>query len=145
MSLRQSIKILLFAYCLIVFCFTVLGRTVQGEAICNLVPLSSWRLLLSVPFHGHGEYILKQIIVNMLMVVPIGLLFGLSQSSMLSKCLLFGLLFSISIELLQYCTRTGLCETDDVIHNTLGCLVGFGIGRLILRFTKKKIKPEQSV
>ena len=124
--------------------FTLIGRKVQGEAICNLVPFSSWRLLLTVPFYGHGEYILKQIVVNMLMMIPIGICFGLFQSSTLLKCLVFGLVFSISIEFLQYCTRTGLCESDDVIHNTLGCLIGYGFGRMAVRLTKKKITPEQS-
>lgn len=130
---------------MIVLILTVISRRVQSDPLYSLVPFSSWRTLLSVPYLGHGEYILKEIIVNILMMLPVGFIFGLSQCSALSKCLVFGLLFSISIELLQLCTHTGFCEMDDVIHNTLGCLVGYGVGRMILHFTKKKIRPEQSL
>lgn len=143
--MKRSFSILIFAYYLIVLGFTVIRRDVQSNSDYDLVPFSSWRTLLSVPYEGHGEYILKEIIINVLMMAPVGIVFGLSRSSALPRCLAVGLLISISIEFIQYCTRTGLCETDDVIHNTLGCLIGYGVGRLFLHFTKKKIRPEQSL
>lgn len=40
---------------------------------------------------------------------------------------LIGCLTSVIIELLQFITRTGTCETDDVICNTVGCGIGAGM------------------
>ena len=34
---------------------------------------------------------------------------------------------SVMIELLQLIFKRGLCEVDDVIHNVLGCMVGYGV------------------
>ena len=31
------------------------------------------------------------------------------------------------IEAMQYFYNRGFAETDDVMHNTIGCLMGFGI------------------
>jgi glycopeptide antibiotics resistance protein len=38
---------------------------------------------------------------------------------------------SVSIELLQYILKRGTTEYGDVIHNTLGCLIGIGLYYLI--------------
>jgi glycopeptide antibiotics resistance protein len=34
-------------------------------------------------------------------------------------------MFSAAIEITQYFTGRGLCEFDDVFHNTLGACIGF--------------------
>ena len=39
----------------------------------------------------------------------------------------WGLFLSFAIESLQFVLKKGLAETDDIIHNTLGCLIGYGI------------------
>ena len=36
-----------------------------------------------------------------------------------------GLIISVSIEEMQYFFHRGFAETDDVMHNTLGCLIGW--------------------
>lgn len=48
-------------------------------------------------------------------------------------CLLQGLLLSLMIEAGQYALGSGLSETDDLILNSLGALLGFGIYHLSLR------------
>lgn len=124
------IRCLLIAYCLVVFHYTILGREPQSEAKCELMPLSSWETLLSVPYYGHGEYILKEIIINVLMLLPLCITPFVIPHHLRFKlpiykfCILFGISFSVIIEVLQYVTHTGLCETDDVIHNTIGVLLG---------------------
>ncbi len=128
--MKTLIRCLLIAYCMAVFYYTILGREAQGEAKCDLVPFSSWRTLMSVPYYGHGEYILKEIIVNMLMLFPLCIATFVIPQNLRFKlpdyiiCILFGGSFSVVIEVFQYVTHTGLCETDDVIHNTLGIILG---------------------
>lgn len=62
-------------------------------------------------------------LLNVVLYIPIGLLLG-GLTDKWWKALAVGCLLSMSIELLQLVFRKGLCETDDVIHNTLGALVG---------------------
>lgn len=45
--------------------------------------------------------------------------------------ILFGCLVSVAIEVLQFFTQRGLCELDDVIHNTLGVVIGYGVYKVI--------------
>ena len=39
--------------------------------------------------------------------------------------LLIGCSISITIEALQFCFMKGFSEVDDVMHNTVGCLIGW--------------------
>ena len=112
--------------------FTVIGRKAQGEANVDLIPFSSWRTLFTVPFQSHGQYILREIIVNVLMLFPIGFMFNITGAPRMAIIIIIGILFSVFIELAQYITQTGLCEIDDVIHNTFGCVVGYLTGRSVL-------------
>ena len=43
-----------------------------------------------------------------------------------------GFIFSSVIELSQLLLKRGLCEFDDVFHNTLGCVIGYGVGVMML-------------
>ena len=39
--------------------------------------------------------------------------------------LLIGCSISVTIEALQFCFMRGFSEVDDVMHNTVGCIVGY--------------------
>ena len=43
------------------------------------------------------------------------------------KVLAVGGGFSLLIEVLQFVSRRGFAEFDDVFHNVLGCAIGFGL------------------
>lgn len=69
----------------------------------------------------------RQILLNLLVMIPIGLLLPLvyhccRHSYLLT--ILTGFILSTVTETVQYFTRLGLCELDDIFHNTLGCLLG---------------------
>lgn len=42
-----------------------------------------------------------------------------------------GCSISTTIEVLQFCFMKGFSEMDDVMHNTVGCVIGFGFYSLI--------------
>ena len=120
---------LLFAYCFLVYATTVLARTTRELAELNLTPL---RVLQHEGWAWQKEY-LQQVTANILMFVPIGFLFmrmgkGIRRNwaKILNVVLSLavGFLFSVFVEASQYYLRRGLCETDDVIHNTIGVVVG---------------------
>ena len=88
-----------------------------------------------------NSFIYFEVRANILLFIPIGFLLPLVVKKM---PLLWGIGFSLLIEIIQFITRRGTCETDDVISNTIGLLIGYAIvttlrwiGILILKLIKK--------
>ena len=120
---------LLLAYCFLVYATTVLARTMGEADDINLIP---FRLLQIEGWPGKKEY-LYQVTANVLLFVPIGFLLmwmGKGIRRVWAKALyivfafIAGVAFSVFVEASQYYLRRGLCETDDVIHNTIGVVAG---------------------
>lgn len=44
---------------------------------------------------------------------------------------------TIFIEVLQLISKRGIFEIDDIINNTLGCMIGYGIVMIFLLFSKR--------
>lgn len=78
----------------------------------------------------------RKVVEYVPLFVPIGFLLGGMIPKKFAKVLLIGWMLSILIELLQLETGRGLCETNDVIHNTVGCMVGYGLAMLLDKRTK---------
>ena len=49
-----------------------------------------------------------------------------------------GIVLSVIIELLQLLSGKGLCEFDDILHNTLGTFIGVSIYILVETVVKRK-------
>ena len=65
------------------------------------------------------------LILNILLYYPLGYLLPILFSKLKPKhAILIGCLCSIATEATQYLLKMGWCETDDVIHNTLGTAIG---------------------
>lgn len=116
---------------------TVVGRSSQPEISIHLIPFWS----IGAIQDGYVETLYEKI-YNLLFFMPLGCLFGVFfKYKILSRSMIAGLTVSIVIEMLQLITRTGTCETDDVICNTLGCLIGASIvcgAGLIVRQIKER-------
>lgn len=108
----------------LVLCATVIFRGASAERGFRLIPFSSYWV------YGSNSYLLEMIAENLLNVVlflPVGFLLGCGfQSLTWKKVLLTGCCLSVVIELMQLIFQRGFCEVDDVIHNTLGCMIGYG-------------------
>ena len=64
--------------------------------------------------------------MNVVVFVPVGLLLGIAIKDIRWwHALLTGVCLSVSIEILQFVFLKGFSELDDVMHNTLGGLLGF--------------------
>lgn len=120
---------LLITYCFLIFATTVLARTSRDNVSCNL---TLFRLFQIDEWWSKHDLIL-QIKANVLMFVPIGFLLMLTGKNLKAKLvrtlyiivsIIVGFLFSVLIEYMQYKFHRGLCEADDVIHNTIGTLIG---------------------
>lgn len=86
----------------------------------------------------------KNMILNILMFVPLGfwLPVGYKWFRKFWRTYLFGFLATLGIETLQILLSRGLFEVADLVHNTLGAMIGYGFFQLgsflILTWKKKK-------
>ena len=111
-------------YYFLVLCSTVICRTAPVSKRVKLMPFYNYADIWNgVDFKST----MMEILLNVALFVPIGFLLGGIMPKGFVKVLLIGCMLSILIELLQLATGRGLCETNDVIHNTVGCMVGFAI------------------
>ena len=127
-GLRYGSVLLLAEWVFLVLCAIVLFREPSAERGYNLMPFwSYWD-------YGEHSYFMEMFgenILNVLLFVPIGFLAGCGLREMtIKKVLLLGGGLSVFIELLQFVFKKGFCETDDVIHNVLGCIIGYGLWRV---------------
>ena len=126
---RMTPRPLLAAYILFILMETVIGRKV-GVGRVELVPFWSY---------SHPELRIE-ILLNYVLFIPLGVLLYLCFGEKFGiRVVLAGFLLSVSVELIQLTFKIGVFEFDDMIGNTIGCLVGAVIGKLVM---KKKATPE---
>lgn len=79
--------------------------------------------------------LLLENILNVIMLLPLGIFLPLVYGKKINwkVGLLIGFCISFSIELMQLVLCRWLFEFDDIIHNSLGFLIGILISNRILR------------
>ncbi|WP_394811464.1 VanZ family protein [Bacteroides uniformis] len=116
---------MLVEYCFLILCSTVIYRVATEVYNYELSPFRSYR---AIQAGGHDELI-EEALMNAALGVPLGFLLS---RRLWWKAGLVGFCFSSVIELSQLVFKREQCEFDDVFHNTLGCLIGYGIGVLMM-------------
>ena len=142
-GLRYSATLLLVEYIFLLFCSTVIFRT-PGET-------------RHYDFHPFWSYdrpeLLIENIMNVIVFIPIGMILGsllrvkgfstseATKSITWLVALLIGCSISITVEALQFFFMRGFSEMDDVMHNTVGCIMGYIIYSILVRiFINTKLK-----
>ena len=64
--------------------------------------------------------------MNVFLFFPFGFLLPFAAKRNFPQSLLIGFLFSVGIEAAQYFFCLGMCEFDDVFHNSMGTALGYG-------------------
>ena len=124
----------------LIYIIIVLGATIghrdSGYESINLHLFSSYKEAYNN--FSLGEW--RNIILNILMFVPIGFMMPL----LIKKCerwyinYLVGFCITLFIETLQLISKRGIFEVDDIVNNTLGCVIGYGIVMIFLSLFKRK-------
>ncbi len=138
---RQSIKYILLAiYLIIVFIATLLSRESASYEV-SFQLFSSYRYAWNNFSISEWRYI----ILNILMFVPIGFLVPLVSVKMRSfyKTTLFSLFFTLLIETSQLMSHRGIFETDDILNNIIGGMIGYGLFTLFHYFYSHIIKTDK--
>ncbi len=142
--LRYSALVLLVGWICLVFGTAVVFRETHAERGYSLIPfISYWE-------YGEKSYFMERFAINLLNValfVPVGFLVGCGFRNISWKRVLqIAFFLSLSIEILQFIFKKGYSEVDDIIHNVVGCLIGYGICSLLTKtttiLTKTKTKTK---
>ena len=143
---KWSSVLLLIEYIFLLFCSIVIFRP-TGET-------------RQYDFHPFWSYdrpeLLVENIMNVIVFIPVGMILGSllrvkgswskygswfkvngSSTSEATKSmtwlivLLIGCSISVTIESLQFFFMRGFSEVDDVMHNTLGCILGYSLWLMV--------------
>ena len=127
---RQASFCMFIGYVFLVLCTTIFFREETFIKRYHLSPLWSYRELYSNIF--------AQLIMNVLMFFPIGFFAGGSlKKKHIWNAIEIGLVLSFFIELTQLITTRGVFNVDDIIHNVLGCVIGFLFFALCYKMVKR--------
>lgn len=121
---RGVARLLLVEYVFLIYCSTVLFRAAKELREYDFTPFWSY---------SRPDLLIENI-MNVVVFVPVGFLLGFATKKGKKGwlvALLIGAGLSIGIETLQLAFKLGFAEVDDVIHNTLGCVIGYGICSLV--------------
>lgn len=117
---------LLAGYVFLVLCSTIICRDECSKVSYNLNPF--------LHIHSKNVAIIGERILNILLFVPIGLLTSaVINRRCFIKVMALGFCVSILIEAAQLVLKRGVCNVDDIIHNAIGCLIGYVL-YIMIRF-----------
>ncbi len=117
MRKKRIVLLWLIAYIAAFFSLAVLFREYSDK--CTI------RLCLFKDFLEPGPEGYKDLILNIVCFIPVGLLVGLLlEKHRLAKALLVGLLVSLMIEFSQLIWHRGVFDVNDLFNNALGAMIG---------------------
>ena len=124
---KQILGFLACEYALLIYCSTVVFRKTVETIGYNFTPFWSYTAI-----HKGRSDLIDVVVMNVVVFVPIGFLMGMAFNRIKWwMSVLIGLGVSLPIELFQFVFKRGYAEVDDVIHNTLGCLIGFMLIKML--------------
>jgi len=127
------IFILPYTIFLLYLMFLGFGREQHEANIVRLLPLVS--TILFVQNTTSWESIIINLLGNIIMFIPFGFLGWLNAKYFSFKKLIVDFLsVLIIVEALQYLTRLGVFDIDDLAINSLGVWIGFQIRKFIDNF-----------
>ncbi|MFC2721409.1 MAG: VanZ family protein [Flavobacteriaceae bacterium] len=135
MIFRKIYRIFIFPYAifLLYLMFLGFGREQHEANIVRLLPFIS--TVFFVQNTTSWESIIINLFGNIIMFIPFGFLGWLNAKYFSLKKLILDFLSAlIIVEALQYLTRLGVFDIDDLALNSLGVWIGFQMRKFIDNF-----------
>ncbi|MBQ6381819.1 MAG: VanZ family protein [Clostridia bacterium] len=122
-----------FIYLAMVIYSAILNRDIDSTSFgVSLIPFHSYKMIAE----GNRDKI-REVIMNVAFFYPIGFLYCLIDTKKINQkkwpIIAMSAALSLLIELVQFIFKLGFVETDDIIHNTLGCIFGI-LGYILLDY-----------
>ena len=122
-QLRRLLKVMYLEYLVLLFCSTVFFR--------DVAPPVGIKFILFKGYFTGSLSLLKDALLNIAIFVPIGFCTSVFlRYSKWLKTLLLSASLSCTIELSQFLLSKGCCDTNDVMNNIIGGMIGYCIYRL---------------
>lgn len=124
----------------ILYAIIVLGAVFLNRG--NIYGNANFQLFYSYreAYHKMELSLFRNNVLNMLLFVPFGVLLPCYSEKFRKfyKVVFLGLLSSILIETVQYVTKIGIFEIDDIFNNTVGVLIGYCFWGIVNCIWKKE-------
>ena len=122
-QLRRLLRVMFVEYLALLFCSTVIFR--EDSANTDV------RFALFKGYFTGDMRLLMDALLNVAIFIPIGFCSSVFlRFPKWLKILLLSVSLSCTIELSQYILSRGCCDTNDVMNNAIGGLMGYWIYRL---------------
>jgi len=108
----------------------------------NFVPFA----MMIENFQAESRHFLVNFVGNILLFVPLGLLAPMlmKRSANVLGVVLIGMILSTLIEFLQWCWGERIADIDDVILNTIGTLLGYGLWFVSRKLWERSVRQKDS-
>lgn len=122
-QLMRLLKVMFLEYLVLLFCSAVILREES--------PHTGVKYMLFVGYLNNNMLNLKDALLNMAIFIPIGFCSSVFlRYPKWLKILLLSISLSCTIELSQFFLSRGWCDTNDVMNNAIGGMIGYCIYRL---------------
>ena len=141
---NNATRIIFIIYCLILI-WIVLFKV--SFSFSEILWFARTRSVNIIPFYydnNVGDFHIKEVIMNVLIFVPMGLYLKMLDISS-KKIILFGFIFSFFLELIQFVLAIGASDITDLITNTTGTAVGWCLYILAGKIFADKAKTDKVI
>ena len=135
-KMQCAAAILLSLYIVVLLYFTVTGRYSHEEYEYKINFFTSYRWF----FKYNGEQVLRQLLINFVMLMPVGFLLSvvINAKHKYLITMALSLLLTVFIETMQLITKCGSFEIDDIINNFVGAVIGMLIYMLLNKIIQNR-------
>lgn len=154
----KIVKLLFVVYCIgLVFILFLYGSRVGNQFHLKVFSKEHFEMTNIIPFRTIASFFermadttintdiaVTNLLANLLMFVPMGMALPVlfeEKFNKLWKVVAFVILLVIVIEVVQFLTFSGSADIDDLILNTVGAIVGYGI--IKIRPLRKFLKLDE--
>lgn len=143
-KIRWLGRVLFLFYMLVLvylmFFFEAYDRTMENRRyLYNLVPFQEIRRFIVYRERLGFPVVMENLMGNVVGFMPYGFILPLIYKSKrkLWMIMLLTMEFSLFIELTQLMLKVGICDIDDILMNTIGGMLGYGLFTVCNKIRRK--------
>ena len=135
---RRVVAAVFWLYLAVLFRITVFrSGWYDNEFFSGSIEMVPFRTIFTYLSAEQWRYFLYLFAGNIIWFYPFGVYVGAKEKSA-AVCVLYTALLSLTIETLQFILSTGCSETEDILLNTLGGVLGWFTYRGLRRLMGKR-------
>lgn len=125
------------SYRLFFYAYSNNTREVMTTVSYNLVPLKTIKNYAQNINHIGFEVLFYNLAGNVAAFMPLGFLLPIAFKRINAmKTFMVAFAFILIVEILQYVSRRGVFDVDDLLLNMIGSIIGYGIYKLLFNVFK---------